>query len=263
MAGPDTPAGAPDGASADAPAVILVEPQLGENIGTAARAMMNCGLSDLRLVDPRDGWPSEQALAASSGAEGILENARLCDSAAAALEGLHHVYATTARPRDMNKPVLGPREAGAAMRRAEAAGRRNGILFGKESKGLHNDDVALAGTIIEARLNPAHNSLNLAQAVLLVGWEWWSAGPAAAEAARPDSGAGTPDGPALQSDLLNMFAHLEGALDEAGHFHPAEKRPVMVRNLRNIFHRADLADSEVRGLRGVIESLSRERKRRR
>ncbi|MXY38459.1 MAG: RNA methyltransferase [Rhodospirillaceae bacterium] len=259
MAGPDAPAGGP----ADAPAVILVEPQLGENIGTAARAMMNCGLSDLRLVNPRDGWPSETAVAASSGAEPILEAARVYDSAAAALEGLHHVYATTARPRDMNKPVLGPREAGIAMRRAEAAGARNGILFGKESKGLHNDDVVLAGTIIEARLNPAHTSLNLAQAVLLVGWEWWCAGPGTAEAAEPDSGAGTPDGPALQSDLLNMFAHLEGALDEAGHFIPAEKRPVMVRNLRNIFHRADLTDSEIRGLRGVIESLSRERKRRR
>ena len=259
MAGPDAPADAPAGA----PAVILVEPQLGENIGTAARAMMNCGLSDLRLVNPRDGWPSETAVAASSGAEPILDAARLCESTAAALDGLHHVYATTARPRDMNKPVLGPREAGVAMRRAEAAGARNGILFGKESKGLHNDDVVLAGTIVEARLNPAHTSLNLAQAVLLVGWEWWSAGPAAAEAAGPDSGAGTPDGPALQTDLLNMFAHLEGALDAAGHFHPAEKRPVMVRNLRNIFHRADLTDSEVRGLRGVIESLSRRPRRRR
>ena len=255
MAGPDAPA--------DAPAIVLVEPQLGENIGTAARAMMNCGLSDLRLVNPRDGWPSETAVAASSGAEPILEAARLCESTAAALDGLHHVYATTARPRDMNKPVLGPREAGIAMRRAEAAGARNGILFGKESKGLHNDDVVLAGTIIEARLNPAHTSLNLAQAVLLVGWEWWMAGAAAAEAERPESGAGAPEGPALQSDLLNMFAHLEGALDEAGHFHPAEKRPVMVRNLRNIFHRAALTDSEVRGLRGVIESLSRKRKRRR
>ena len=140
--------------------MILVEPQLGENIGTAARAMMNCGLSDLRLVDPRDGWPSEQALAASSGAEGILENARLYDSAAAALEGLHHVYATTARPRDMNKPVLGPREAGVAMRRAEAAGARNGILFGKESKGLHNDDV-VAGR--HDHRGPAQSGAHLAQ----------------------------------------------------------------------------------------------------
>ncbi|MYJ70986.1 MAG: RNA methyltransferase, partial [Rhodospirillaceae bacterium] len=221
MTGPD----APDGGPADAPAVILVEPQLGENIGTAARAMMNCGLSDLRLVNPRDGWPSETAVAASSGAEPILEAARLYDSAAAALDGLHHVYATTARPRDMNKPVLGPREAGVAMRRAEAAGARNGILFGKESKGLHNDDVVLAGTIIEARLNPAHTSLNLAQAVLLVGWEWWMAGAAAAEA-EPEAGSDKADAPALQSDLLNMFAHLEGALDEAGNFFPAEKRPV-------------------------------------
>lgn len=246
----------------NAPAIVLVEPQLGENIGTAARAMMNCGLSDLRLVKPRDGWPSKSALAASSGAERILEETRLYSSAAEALDGLHHVYAATARPRDMNKPVLGPREAGSAMRRAEAAGERNGILFGKESKGLHNDDVVLAGTIIEARLHPTHTSLNLAQAVLLIGWEWWSARPAAALAAKPDSEAGTPDGPALQSDVLNMFDHLERALDEAGHFFPAEKRPVMARNLRNIFHRANLTDSEVRGLRGVIESLRRKRRRR-
>ena len=245
------------------PSIILVEPQLGENIGTAARAMMNCGLSDLRLVQPRDGWPSKFATAASSGAERILEEARLYDTTAEALEGLRHVYATTARPRDMNKPVLGPREAGRAMRRAEAAGERNGILFGKESKGLHNDDIVLAGTIIEARLNPANTSLNLAQAVLLVGWEWWMAGPVETLAAEPQGAAGKADGPALQSDLLNMFEHLEGALDEAGHFFPAEKRPVMVRNLRNIFHRANLTDSEVRGLRGVIEALSRERRRRR
>ena len=228
--------------------------------------MMNCGLSDLRLVGPRDGWPSEPAIAASSGAERILEEARLYATAAAALDGLHRVYATTARPRDMNKPVLGPRGAAAEMRRAEAAGERNGILFGKESKGLHNDDIVLAGTIIEARLNPAHTSLNLAQAVLLVGWEWWMAGPAdPAEipAAESDAAAEKADAPALQSDLLNMFEHLEGALDEAGHFFPAEKRPVMVRNLRNVFHRADLTDSEVRGLRGVIEALSRGPRRRR
>ncbi len=245
------------------PAIILVEPQLGENIGTAARAMMNCGLSDLRLVEPRDGWPSEPAVAASSGAERILEDARLYGSTAAALEGLHRVYATTARPRDMNKPVLGPREAGPAMRRAEAAGERNGILFGKESKGLHNDDIVLAGTIIEARLNPAHTSLNLAQAVLLVGWEWWMAGPVETPAAEPEATVEKGDAPALQTDLLNMFEHLEGALDEAGHFFPAEKRPVMARNLRNIFHRANLTDSEVRGLRGVIESLVRRPRRRR
>ncbi len=246
-----------------APAIILVEPQLGENIGTAARAMMNCGLADLRLVRPRDGWPNETAIAASSGAELILEEARLYETAAAALEGLHHVYATTARPRDMNKPVLGPREAGLAMRKAEAAGTRNGILFGKESKGLHNDDIVLAGMIVEARLNPAHTSLNLAQAVLLVGWEWWMAGPVKTPAAEPEAKVEKADAPALQSDLINMFEHLEGALDAAGHFFPAEKRPVMARNLRNIFHRAELTDSEVRGLRGVIESLVRRPRRRR
>ncbi len=250
---------APAAGPAAAPAIVLVEPQLGDNIGAAARAMMNCGLSDLRLVAPRDGWPNERAVAASSGAESILAAARLCDSTAAALEGLHRVYATTARVRDMNKPVLDPRAAARAMRRDEAAGARSGILFGKESKGLHNDDIALAGIIVEARLNPAHTSLNLAQAVLLVGWEWWMAGtaPAAAGARR---GRRRGDAPAQQGDLLNLFGHLEGALDEAGHFFPPEKRPIMVRNLRNILHRADLTDSEVRALRGVIVSLTRWRR---
>ena len=249
-------------ADSNAPAIILVEPQLGENIGTAARAMMNCGLSDLRLVEPRDGWPSEQAVAASSGAEAILEQARLYDTAAAALDGLHHVYATTARPRDMNKPVLGPRAAAAEMRRAEAGGARVGILFGKESKGLHNDDVALAGTIIEARLHPAHTSLNLAQAVLLVGWEWWTAGLDAARPEDPGAAAGTPEASALHADLLKMFEHLEGALDEAGYFHPPERRPIMVRNLRTLFHRADMTGGEVRGFRGVIDALVRRPRRR-
>ena len=249
-------------ADSDAPAIVLVEPQLGENIGTAARAMMNCGLSDLRLVDPRDGWPSESALSASSGAEGILENARLYDSAAVALDGLHGVYATTARPRDMNKPVLGPREAGLEMRRTEAAGMRNGILFGKESKGLHNDDVALAGTIIEARLHPAHRSLNLAQAVLLVGWEWWMAGSGETPA-QTDGAVAAAGEPALHADLLNMFDHLERALDDAGYFFPPERRPIMVRNLRNLFHRANMTGGEVRGFRGVIDALTREPHRRR
>ncbi len=243
------------------PVVILVEPQLGENIGTAARAMLNCGLTDLRLVNPRDGWPSEKALAASSGATRVLEAAQVFATTATALEGIHHVYATTARPRDMNKTVLEPRAAAGVMRRAEAAGERNGILFGKESKGLHNDDVVLAGAIIEARLNPEHTSLNLAQAVLLVGWEWWMAGPASSFQHREDREADLKPA-ALQSDILNMFEHLEHELDEAGYFYPEEKRVIMVRNLRNIFHRADMKASEVRGMRGVIKALTTVRRRR-
>lgn len=241
------------------PAIILVEPQLGENIGTTARAMMNCGLSDLRLVNPRDEWPNEKAVAASSGAEQILTDAQLFPSTTDALDGLHHVYATTARPRDMNKAVLEPRAAAGVMRQAEAEGQRNGILFGKESKGLHNDDIVLAGTIIEARLNPAHTSLNLAQAVLLVGWEWWMAGPGLP----PKAAAETEESaPAKQSDLIKMFEHLERELDETGYFYPEEKRPGMVRNLRNVFHRAEMTDSEVRGMRGVIKALSTVRRRR-
>ncbi|MCY4237748.1 MAG: RNA methyltransferase [Rhodospirillaceae bacterium] len=248
-------------ADSPTPVIILVEPQLGENIGTAARAMLNCGLTDLRLVNPRDGWPSEKALAASSGAARVVEAAQIFPTTATALEGLHHVYATTARPRDMNKTVLEPREAAGVMRRAEAAGERNGILFGKEAKGLHNDDVVLASTIIEARLNPEHTSLNLAQAVLLVSWEWWMAGSSGSFQETEDRGDDFKQS-ALQSDILNMFEHLERELDETEYFYPEEKRVVMVRNLRNIFHRADMTASEVRGMRGVIKALATVRRRR-
>src|SRR6266849_2390714 len=157
------------------PAIILVEPQLGENIGTAARAMMNCGLSDLRLVRPRDGWPSDKAVAAASGADKVLATARLYPSVEAAIGDLAHVYAATARDRYMVKRELTPRAAAAEMRGFLSAGEACGVMFGPERTGLVNHQIALADTVLTVPLNPAFASLNLAQAVLIIGYEWFTA----------------------------------------------------------------------------------------
>ncbi len=156
------------------PAIILVAPQLGENIGTAARAMFNCGLTDLRLVRPRDGWPSKKAQAAASGADLVLDKAHLFETVEDAIAGLTRVYATTARDRYMVKRVLTPRAAAAEIRALMAAGEACGILFGPERTGLLNEHIALADTVLNVPLNPAFSSLNLAQAVLLVGYEWFA-----------------------------------------------------------------------------------------
>src|SRR5262249_37680313 len=157
------------------PAIILVEPQLGESIGTAARAMLNCGLDDLRLVRPRDGWPSDKAVTAASGADRVLDKARLYPDIAAAIADLGHVYASTARDRYMVKREVTPRLAAEEVRGFLAAGVACGILFGPERTGLVNDDIALADTVVTVPLNPAFSSLNLAQAVLIVGYEWFIA----------------------------------------------------------------------------------------
>jgi tRNA/rRNA methyltransferase len=250
------------------PVIILVRPQLGENIGTAARAMMNCGLTEMRLVSPRDDWPNPKAVAAASGADAIVEAARVYDSVTAATQDLNRVYATTARRRDMFKEVLPPRAAVYELIAAELAGERTGLLFGPEAKGLNNDEVTLASKIVEAPLNPHHGSLNLAQAVLLMGWEWRMQrlddtpllAPGARETAMRD-GAFADAMPAPQRDLVNLFEHLERELDDAGFFFPAEKGPTMARNIRNMLHRAHLTEQEVRTLRGVVKALSEKRKR--
>lgn len=250
------------------PVIILVEPQLGENIGTAARAMFNCGLTEMRIVQPRDGWPSEPAIAASSGATVVLDGVRLFDTTEAAVADLNIVYATTARRRDMLKEVVSPRHAAVEFLACEGRGERIGLLFGAERKGLSNDDVALADKILEAPLNPGFSSLNLAQAVLLVAWEWrmarlndsGSAQPPAFIPGTEEVGGGTPR--ASRDDLFRLFEHLESELDDAGFLMPEHKRPTMVRNLRNIFHRAQLTEPEVRTLRGVVSDLSKKRRRR-
>ena len=247
MAGTDRTKEAAEGG----PAVILVDPQLGENIGMCARAMLNCGLTELRLVRPRDGWPSESAVSAAAGADRILAQARLFDDTAAALADLQRVYATTARLRDMEKPLLTPREAAVELRAAAAAGERAGLLFGPERAGLVNDDVALADAAIKVPLNPAFSSLNLAQSVLLIGYEWFQAGAEAPPGRLTRPGAE----PASKAELVNFFGRLEQALDETGFLRPVEKRPVMVRNIRNLFTRSALTAQEVQTLHGILSAL--------
>jgi tRNA/rRNA methyltransferase len=241
------------------PVVILVEPQLGENIGTAARAMLNCGLEELRLVRPRDGWPNAKAVTAASGADAVIENARLFESTAAAVADLNRVYATTARHRGMIKPVVTPRRAAAEMRAAGARGERVGVIFGPERTGLVNDDIPLADTVLQVPLNPGFSSLNLAQAVLIVAYEWFAA--AADVPARELVTNETR--PATKAELLNFFAHLEQELDGCGFLRHTDKRPSMVRNIRNLFQRAELTEQEIRTLHGIIKELAHERVKRR
>ncbi len=250
---PDRPSPPPDDPPVLPPAIVLVAPQLGENIGMVARAMLNCGLDDLRLVRPREGWPNAKAVAAAAGADRVLDGARLFETLAGAIADLRCVYATTARTRDMTKPQLTPRAAAAAVHEAAAVGARSGIVFGREATGLNNDDVALADALITVPLNPGFTSLNLAMAVLLVGYEWRMAALPVAEEAGLCMPAETR--PATKAELLGLFTQLEGELDRCGFLRLSEKRPIMVRNLRNIFGRAGLTEQEVRTLRGVITCL--------
>jgi tRNA/rRNA methyltransferase len=238
-------------ASLSGPAIVLVEPQLGENIGFAARAMLNCGLSDLRLVQPRDGWPNPKALAAASGADQVIAQARVFESVEAATADLRRLYASSARLREMVKPIATPRHAAAEMRAAIGRGERVGVLFGPERMGLTSDQLALADAQIYVPLNPAFASLNLGQAVLLIGYEWW-------QSASDFPAHRTPTGRsarASRAELVALFGHLEGALDASGFLRNQEKRPSVVRNLRNMLERAGLTSQEVRTFRGVVASL--------
>jgi tRNA/rRNA methyltransferase len=239
------------------PAIILVEPQLGENIGTAARAMMNCGLDDLRLVRPRDGWPNDKAVSAASGADRVLAKARLYPTVGAAIGDLAHVYASTARDRYMVKRELTPRRAAEEIRGFLAAAEPCGVLFGPERTGLVNDDIALADTVITVPLNPAFSSLNLAQAVLIIGYEWYTAdtGPP------PERLHTGHSRPADKAELMRFFDHFEEALVDSGFLRHADKRPSMTRNLRNLFQRAGCTEQELRTLHGVITAFMGPRKR--
>jgi tRNA/rRNA methyltransferase len=235
------------------PVVILAEPQLAENIGAVARVMANFGLEDLRIVRPRDGWPQRRAWETSSGADWILDAARTYDRTEDALAELHLAMASTARPREARLPVHTPREAAAELR-AAAQGGPVGFLFGGERAGLSADDVALCQGIVTIPIDPRHWSLNLAQAVCVNAYEWRvgldNAPPAAFLEADP---------PAEAAALHGLFGHLETELQEAGFFHPPEKTPAMVRNLRVPLARARLTDQEVRTFRGVISALVRGR----
>jgi tRNA/rRNA methyltransferase len=240
---------------AEGPAIILCEPQLGENIGMVARAMANFGLSDLRLVNPRDGWPNERAKAAASRADHVIDAARLYETAADAVADLTYVLATTARPRDSLKPVRGPEEAGSELRARIAAGQGAGILFGRERFGLNNDEIGLADEIVTFPVNPAFASLNIAQAVLLMSYEWMKSGGAGAAGPRFTA----PDvAPAEKIDLQRFLDHLEGMLDDAGYFHPPEKRSAMSQKVRTILTKTALSEGEVRTLRGMLRHLERQ-----
>jgi tRNA/rRNA methyltransferase len=233
------------------PAIVLVMPQLGENIGTAARAMLNCGLDDLRLVAPRDGWPNDKAVNAASGADRVLDKARLYPDVPAAIADLVHVYASTARDRYMVKREVTPRQAAAEMRGFLAAGEPCGVLFGPERTGLVNDDIALGDTVLSVPLNPAFSSLNLAQAVLIVGYEWFSAGTE-----HPGELLHTGHSrPANKAELLRFFDHFEAELENSGFIRHPDKRPSMVRNLRNLFQRANPTEQELRTLHGVVTAF--------
>jgi len=238
------------------PVVVLVRPQLAVNIGMCARAMANFGLDDLRIVNPREGWPRtdeyrEVAYAAAAGAAGILDGARVFDSLAAAIADLQMVYAATARERGQAKPVLAPSFAMAET--AQATGQRRGVLFGPERTGLDNDEVAIADAILTFPANPAYASLNLAQAVLLVGYEWFKS--AHGDAPPPQQVPRPVSPPADREMTIKFFEFLEDKLDEAGFFRPVTKKPGMRRNLRNIFHRMQMTQQDVRTLYGAVVRL--------
>jgi tRNA/rRNA methyltransferase len=233
------------------PVIILVEPQLAENIGAAARAMLNCGLSELRLVQPRPEWPSDRARSTSAGAEAVLDAADVFRSLVDATSDLQRVYATTGRARDLVKQVMTPRQAIAEMRAELARGERVGVLFGPERTGLLNDDVAVADGVITVPLNPEFSSLNLAQAVLIVAYEWFKADDRTAPVALHH---GT-SSPASKGHLMSFMTRLEAELDACGFLRNPEMRPAMVRNIRAMFGRAELTDQEIRTLHGILTEL--------
>jgi tRNA/rRNA methyltransferase len=235
------------------PAVCLVRPQMGENIGAAARVMLNFGLISLRLVAPRDAWPNPKAETVAVGADKVLKAARVEWRLDDALADATLVLAATARPRGMEKPVWGPREAALKLRAAIDAGERPVVMFGPEAAGLESDEIARADAILTLPVNPGFASLNLANAVTVFAF-------ACAEARQAESAPswfrGGESPPATQEELEAMFTHLEDELDRGRFFHPPDKAPLMKRNLRAMFLRARLTEQEARTMRGVIKALT-------
>ena len=234
------------------PVIVLVRPQLGENIGKAARAMLNFGLTELRLVEPRDGWPNPSAGPAASGADVVLAKAQVFPSVAAAVADCTHVFATTVRKRGVTKPVLTPEAAAEAMR-AEAG--RSAVLFGPERSGLDTDDVAIARTILTVPINPEFGSLNLAQAVILVAYEW-SKGEALAQPPATEL-----DPPAPQGELDGMIGQLDALLEASGFYFPPDRVPATRRTLRTLLTKPGWSAQEVRTLRGVLSALEGKKRR--
>jgi tRNA/rRNA methyltransferase len=233
-----------------APIIILVRPQLGENIGKAARAMLNFGLTQMRIVNPRDGWPNPSAGPAASGADIVLEKAQVFGTLAEATADISHIYATTVRKRGVTKPVLTPQEAAGEIVTAQG---RSAILFGAERSGLETDEVAAARKIITVPINPEFGSLNLAQAVILCAYEWSKhqglASPPKVEI----------DPPAPQEELDGMIRHLFGLLEDRGYFFPEKRTAVTQQTLRNLLTKPAWNSLEMRTLRGVLSAFGKAR----
>jgi tRNA/rRNA methyltransferase len=243
---------------ASSPVVILVRPQLADNVGACARAMANGGLFHLRLVAPRDGWPQEKAWRTASGADRILDSATVHETVADAVADLHHVFATCPRPRHIVKPVLTARGAAAELREISQRGLRAGLLFGPERAGLDNDDMAAADALVRYPLNPAFMSLNLAQAVMVMAYEWWTAD----DDTPPRTLMTNETQVATKGRLDNFLAHLVDQLDACGFLRNLPKRPGMIRNIRHFFQRGEVTEQELRTLHGVVTELAIGRRQR-
>jgi tRNA/rRNA methyltransferase len=242
----------------NSPVVVLVRPQLADNVGACARAMANGGLFHLRLVAPRDGWPQEKAWRMASGADRILDAATVHDTVADAVADLHHVFATCPRPRHIVKPVLTARGAAVELREICNRGLRTGLLFGPERAGLDNDDMAQADALVRFPLNPAFMSLNLAQAVMVMAYEWWTA-----DDGTPPRTLMTNESKVATKGLLeNFLTHLVDQLDACGFLRNQPKRPGMVRNLQHLFQRGEVTEQELRTLHGVVTELAIGRRQR-
>ena len=239
------------------PAVILVNPQLGQNIGGSVRAMLNFGLAELRLVAPRDGWPNPDADSMAAGAVKVLADAKVFETTADAVADLTYVMAATARRRELEVPVIGTGDAGTQFRTWQGEGHKTGILFGPEKAGLINGDVVLADFILTYPINPAFQSLNLAQAVGVFSYIWASSEGAAPPPVFQDD----ISTPASRENLIRMFEHFEDELENSGYFYPPEKRALMVQNIRAPYVRAKMTDQEVRTMRGMIKALAKGRGR--
>jgi tRNA/rRNA methyltransferase len=237
------------------PVIVLVEPQLGENIGAAARAMANFGLLRLRLVKPRQAWPNDKARMMAAGADAILETAVLYDTLPEAIADCSFVLATTARAHDQAKPVISAQEAAAEIAPRIAGGETVAILFGRERNGLENDEVALADRIVTLPVNPSFASLNLAQAIVIVGYEWFKRVGGGLPFAMPQKSK-----PAPKQQLMAFFASIERELEKVEFFRPPDKRETMQINLRNIFTRMEPTQQDIQTLHGVIMAIAEGRK---
>jgi tRNA/rRNA methyltransferase len=236
-----------------APAIVLVRPQLGENIGKAARAMLNFGLTDLRLVAPRDGWPNPSAGPAASGADIVLERAQVFATVAEAVHDIANVYATTVRKRGLVMPVVTPEEAAREIR---ALPERAAILFGAERSGLETDEVAIAAKIVTVPINPEFRSLNLAQAVILIAYEW-----SKHEALMVPTEGDEREPRATQAQLEGLIGQLDRELEAAGYFHPPDRTPATRNTIRTILTKAGWSNREVQAMRGIVRALVNPRRR--